>query len=100
MYLFMCIVNACNFIKRTAFIFIFKNSFFYGTRSVAASAEPFCVNNQRPATSCIYAKTTLKIYVKLEICSSSLQHKYEEKLKYITPYHSEGYMYKYGRALF
>ena len=46
--------------------------------------------------SCIYAETTLKTYVKLKICYSSLQLKYEELLKCITPYHSERDMYKYG----
>ena len=48
------------------------------------------------ANNCIYAETTLKTYVKFKICSSSLQHKYEELLKCLTPYHSEGDMYKYG----
>ena len=45
--------------------------------------------------NCISAETTFKTYVKLKICSSSLQHKYEELLKCITPYQSEGDKYKY-----
>ena len=44
----------------------------------------------------MYAETTLKTYVELKIQRISLQHKYEELLKCITPYHSEGHMYKYG----
>ena len=51
--------------------------------------------HRKCGNSCIYAETTLETYVKLKICSSSLQHKYEELLKCITPYHSEGDMYKY-----
>ena len=51
--------------------------------------------HRKCGNSCIYAETTLETYVKLKICSSSVQHKYEELLKCITPYHSEGDMYKY-----
>ena len=49
--------------------------------------------------SCIYAETTLKAYVKLKICYSSFQHKYEELLKCVTPYYLEGDNYKYGLPL-
>ena len=51
--------------------------------------------HRKCGNSCIYVETTLETYVKLKICSSSLRHKYEELLKCITPYHSEGDMYKY-----
>ena len=49
--------------------------------------------------SCIYAETTLKTYVKLRSLKHKLQHKYEELLKCITPYHLEGDLHEYRSLL-